>query len=703
MKQASEQYRKEMMEPWRSQWLLNLYIGFIQERFQSSAVADTDDELSFLSASYHDKLFSNYLLDISIATFEKDMFKADGSAQFMDSQHTGSELRYYGVISEYLSDADNNIDFSITFTSNRGDRDLRGLTLYFVDDYPTSLNITTYANGQQVFTKDYTNGSMVFETTDVFGNEADTVVVTIKKMNKPYVRFRLSYVLFGVGVNFTNENFLSAGGSYREYSHPCSVELPTKDLSLTLDNYDGQYDIDKQGSLINLATIGQDVSLQLQYKREDGVTETLPSEKLELSSFDIDNGSLKIQAVDFLRNENNKITFDDVSLFNDDTTLYDIAEVIKGYVENESFTVILDDSLKDVPIKYTAVNTTCKQAFMMLAGAGRCTMSLTEKGLVIRRTDYNISNLSVVTASSAPYSDYSKILNPDIAVSIASFEKDKVRADGLSIFPSKSPSQSFKSGYISNDISNQYGEFTTYPYFDIISTEAISTDYVLVRFNDTTARDIIIETYYDDRLIETVNIDNVNNGTLDVSYSFISFNKMKIKVKSIMEPHRRVYVDYVSFDKKVYDITYDICDGEKPKLELEDTVRNIIVTYSHLEPTEEGDYELIENSVTIPCNSKGTDIEYDNPFVTTEEVANDVGLWLKDYYITQIFYDVPLIGDPTMEVDDIVRVPNPNNDDILCDIESNEISFANGGIRGKIKVRRRNNGLVRTKNGLGVR
>lgn len=702
MKQASEQYRKEMQEPWRGQWLLSLYIGFVQERFQNSAVIDTEDELSFLSSTYAKNMFSNTVLDTSVATFEKDMFKADGSCQFMDAQHTSLDLKYYGIISEALSDENSSIDFSMTFTSSRNDRDLRGLTLYFVDTYPTLFNITAYSNGTQVFTRDYTNSSFKFETTDVFGEDADEMVLTVKKMNKPHVRFRMSYVLFGVGVGFTNENFLSAGGLYKESSHPCSVELPAKDLSITLDNYSGQYDIDKEGSLINLATVGQDVLLQVSYVKEDGSIEDIPSEKMELSRFDIDDGSMKIEAVDFLRNENAEIAFDDPSLFDEDTTLYDIAVVLKESIENENFTVILDDSLKDVPIKYTSIHTTCKEAFMMLSGAGRCTMSLTDKGLVIRRTNYDKSNLSIEASDTAPYSNYSQILDPDTAVPMASFEADKIRADGLSIYPGKTPSQSFKSGYISDAVSNLYGEFEQYPFFDVISEEVISTDYVLIRFNDCSPRDIIIETYYDDSSIETLELDDLVGNTVDLSYSFVSFNRMRIKVKSIYEGNRRVYVDYVSFDKKVYDITYDICDTNKPKLELEDTVRNIIVDYSNLQLVD-GDYELVENSVVIPCNSKGTDVEYDNPFITTQEVAQDVGEWLREYYATQIFYDVSLIGDPTMQVGDIVRVPNPNNDNILADIEDNEIRFSNGGIRGKIRVRRRNNGLVRTKNRLAVR
>ncbi len=701
MKQASELYRAEMREPWRGQWLLNLYIGFIQEKFQSSAVIETSEKLSFLSENHDDYLFNNRAVTRSIATFEKDVFKADGSSDFMNQGHSGVGLDYYGFISEELSDQNNNIDVIMRFKSDRGDRDLRGLTLDFYDTYPTLLNVTTYADGEQVFSQDYSNDSFHFESTDVFGEDADEMVITIKKMNKPYVRFRLNYVLFGVGVLFTNDKFLSTQGTFTSYMHPYSISLPTKDLSLVLDNSGYQYDIDKIGSLVNLVSIGQDVSLQIGYRRlTDGVVETLPSEKLELASYDLSSTSLTIQATDFLRNENAEIIWDDKEFFNTPKTLYDVAMAMKQYIQNEEFTVVVDDALKDVPIKYTSITTTCKNMFLMLAGAGRCTMSLTERGLLIRRTDYQISQFTATATDMSPYAKIEQILNRDPSTLYASFEKDKVPASGKYIFPDKKPSESFKSGYISDVISDGYGRFSKYPTFTITSEEVIATDYLTIVFHDCNVQDVIVETYYNDESREVINFDNVNDSVLQVQRPFESFNKMIVKIKDITEPYRRVAVQYFSFDKQIYDITLDICT-ERPTMNLEDMIRNIIVYYSHMEwDSEIGDYQLVQDSVSIQCNHKGTDVEYSNPLVTTAEVATDVGNWLKEYYQTQVFYTIPMSGDPTIESDDIVRIPSEFNDNILCDVETATTTFANGGLRGTINVRRRNDGMVTTQNRL---
>lgn len=704
MKQASEQYRAEMREPWRGQWLLNLYIGFIQEKFQASAVLSTSDQLSFLSENYDEYIFKTRNIDRSIATFEKDMFKADGSSSFIDKAHTGVGLDYYGVVSEELSDSNGNINVELHFTSNRGDRGIKGLTLDFYETYPILFNISAYTDGVQTYTKDYSNSSLHFESTDVFGEDAEELVITIKKMNKPYVRFRLSNVLFGVGVSFTNDKFLSTQGEFVSYMHPYSISLPTKDLSIVLDNADYQYDIDKVGSLVNLISIGQDVSLQIGYKRlSDGVVESLPSEKLELASYDLDSTSLKLTATDFLRNENTEITWDDEEFFNQPRTLYDVALEMKQYIQNEEFTVILDDALKDVPIEYTSINGTCKSIYLMIAGAARCTMSLTERGLDIRRTDYTASKLSATASNMVPYADISTIVNKNPSASFASFEKDKIKADGRYIFPDKKPSDEYKAGYISSALSNLYGSFSTYPTFTITSQEVISPDYLTIVFKDCNVQKATIKTYYNDSLKETIDVDNLNNSTLQLKRAFESFNKVIVTIKSIREPYRRVTVQYFSFDKQIYDVTLSTCT-QRPTMILEDMIRNIIVYYSHMTWDESlKSYQLVQESVSIPCNRKGTDVEYTNPLITTAEVATDVGNWLKEYYQTQVFYDIPISGDPTIEADDMVRIPSEFNDNILCDVETATTTFANGGIRGTINVRRRNDDVVTTQNRLANR
>lgn len=703
MKQASEQYRKEMKEPWRGQWLLNLYIGFIRERFQSSAFAESLVPVSFLSNQYNPYLFQDRKIDEPIATFEKNMFKADGSSYFTNKQHDGTELNYYGFISEAVADETGKIDCHIRFSSKASETGLKGLTLYFDKVYPTQFTIICNGNGEELFRKQYNNGDMVFTTNDVFSDDASEMILQIEEMNVPNVRFRLRYVLFGVGVSFSNENILSAGGSLNTFMHPCSVELPTQDLNITIDNYDDSFNFDREGSLVNLASVGQDTTIQIGYMREDGTVEQIPGTILELSDFDVDGSSLKIKAVDFLRNENTKIVFDDPSFFTGSITLYDVANKVKESLVNESFDVIIDESLKSVPMKFCRIETTTKEALMMIASAGRCIMDLKDKGLYIRRVETSHADITASAEKKAPYSDMN-ILTPDNAIPFATFELNRVKADGSYLIPEPKTNAMYKTGYISSQLSDKDGMFSDKPMFTLKTAEAISPRYFSMKFNNTKPRKVTIRTYYQDALKETLerNIKMIDTG-LDFLHDFLSFDKMEVEFSELHQPYSRVYVSYVSFNQSVYDLVSAIYDGEKPKGSLLETVRNIIVNYTTSTKDADGNFEDVVKNVMIGCNEKGSDIEYNNRFITTEEVAREVGEWLKKYYATRIQYDVTFMGDPTLEAYDIIRLDSEYNDNLLCDVETCETKFSNGGIRGKIIARRREDELVRTKNKLAIR
>ena len=697
MKQASEQYRNEMKEPWRGSWGLNMYIGLIREKFQSSAVASSPSPVSFLSLDYQSKLFQDRSIDMNVATFEQNLFKADGSSYFIEADDYDG-MGYQGFMSEEISGDDNSIDCTLTFASLTGESGLRGLTLYFDKVYPTKFTITCKNGDEQVFSKSYTNDSLTFTTTEIFGDNATEMTLQVTEMNLPHVRFRLRYVLFGVAVSFTEENILSTSGSLKSFMHPCSVELPTQDFNISVDNYDGRFDMERSDSIVNLATVGQDTTVQITYTKQDGTIEQIPPTILELSAFDVKGSSLQISAVDFLRNENTPVVFDDPSFFTEETTLYDVAMKVKEYLTNDSFDVVIDDSLKTVPMKFANINTTVKEAFMMIASAGRCIMDLKDKGLFLRRVEFAHADLSAETSDTVPYCN-SDILSDMPIVKYASFEQNRQKADGSFLFPDTTPGEG-KTGYISVEVSNDKGVFETTPILTLTATEAISPSYLNLQLNSTTLKKVNIKTYYQGEERENLEYNSLSSLNFEVTHDFNSFDKMEVRFLEIYEPYSRVYVSKVSFDSNIYDMTYDICETEKPQASLLDVTRNIFVDYTTTTVDENGAFTSVTNTVTVPCNQKGCDLEYSNPFITTEEVARETGEWLKSYYSMKMQYDVNFMGDPILEPYDKLRIENDYDADIVCEIESCETTFANGGIRGKIVARRMENGVDRTKSKL---
>lgn len=690
MKQASVEYRQAMQEPWRGQWQLNLSVGLIREVFQATAISETLSMINYLSENYDNHLFDDTKTVGTVASFEQNTFKADGSPIFMDKSHTGVGLDYYGYISEDLSDENSLIDVTIKFKSKVGESGLRGLTLYFDQEYPSEFTIICNDEGSEVFRKDYTNESLTFITTDVFSDVADEMMLHVTKMNKPHVRFRLRYVLFGVGLRFSNSEVLSAGGTLKTFMHPCSVEQPTQDINVTINNYDGDFDFERPGSFTNLIAQGQDISFQMGYTHEDGTVEALEPTVLEISSFSVDPSSLKISGVDFLRNENNKVIFDDPAFFTSSTTLYDVAEKVLESLSNLSFNVVIDVSLKEIPMKFNSIDTTVRDALMMISSAARCVMDLRGKSLYIRRTDYSFGNLTITSDDKTSNSDMD-LFTFTPAVNLATFEPNRVPAGGDFIFPSDTVSPDYKTGFISEELSNEDGTFTNPPTLIITSEEAISPSYLSMNFKHTHPVSVSVVTYYNSDIIETFKYSVIDED-LRVLYDFKEFNKMEITINKIREPHSRLYISTVSYERLPYFISSVLYEQKEPTGKSLDQVRNIIVTYTTATKNEDT-IEQTQKTVSIQCNEKGSDIEYDNPFITTEEVARETGLWLKKFYQTQVQYDVKYMGDPTIESYDVVRLENEYRDDLLCDVMDCETSFTNGGIRGKITARRIENGV----------
>lgn len=697
MKTASDLYRQEMLEPWRGQWLLQLYIGFIKEIFQYTAYSIDISNVSFLSGNIDNYIYNDTKPEYVIGTFEKDLFKADGSSNFIEETPMSLESIYFGLISRDVSNADSTINFNISFKSKGGVKGLGGLTLYFMNTYPTAFTIKCKREGTIVFEKSYINDSMVFSTSDDFSNEADELILMVTKMNKPYVRFRLYYILFGIGINFTNDVFMASGGSYNAFMNSRSLELPTQSLNLSIDNFENRFDFDNPDSLINLMKQGQDISLQIGYIKQNNEIEYLSKETMELSKFSLRDNILKIEGIDFLSNENNIVKFNDPSFFTSSTTLYDVAlEVIKS-LKSTSFVVQLDDTLRSVPMRFHEIEMSVKDALMMIASASRCVIEFTQEGIYLRRKETKHIIIDSDSDTSTPYSDNS-VTNTDVVTIFGDFEKNKFKADGLNKFAPNTKSI-VKTGYVSEAISDALGIFNEEASFNIYSEEPISPSYFTIEFKDVIVKRITITTYYNDTLLETLQYNNINSNIFHELHDYKAFNIMKVRIHEIDKPYHRAYVNYATFSDYVYTIHKNLILKTLPKGELLDSIRDIYVKYAYSSGDKDGRLD-IENQVVIHCNDTGSDIEYENPFVTNELLAQDVGEWLKDYYTTQIEYDFEWMGDPILEVNDTISIPNTYNNDVICDIETNIINFSNGGLRGKIVARRNHNAVDNPKNRL---
>lgn len=694
MKQASLAYRHEIEQPWRSGgWNLNLSIGLIREIFQASVFSEPLTPTWFLSENYENHLFDDTVIEQTVATFEHNVFRADGSQRFIDRNYIGTGIDYYGYISEDLSDENRLLDCRIKFKSKVGEKGLRGLTLGFDETYPTKFTIICNdENGSEVYRKQYQNEDELFYTFDVFSDVATEMILQIDEMNEPHVRFRLRYVLFGVGVRFTNTEILSSSGTLTSFMHPYSLELPTQELSMTIENYSGTFDLDNPDSPVNIASQGQEMTLQVDYVFEDGSVEHIEPTVLEVSEFSVDNSSMKINGTEFLRNETTQVLFDDDKFFTAETTLYDMAMKVKEGIQNIDFDVFIDSSLKEVPMKFNSIDTTVKEAFMMIASAGRCIMDIRGKGVYIRRTDLSFANPVVSSTDQSSFSDM-RLSDFEAPTYLAVFEPDRATADGRFKFPTDEVNPDFKTGFISKALTDDNGDFAAPQLITITTDEAISPGQLNIQFYHTLPKQVEVKTYYNDEERETIVYDKVENFAFRELHDYVEFNKMEIRISGLKQTHSRLYISALTFERLPYEISDDIYESKRPTGTVLEQIRNIIVVYQTATKDAEGNIEQTDGRVTIKVNEKGADIEYANPFVTTEAVATEVGEWLKGYYKSAVEYDIAFMGDPTLEAYDLIKLDSKYNTMLLCDVQQHEINFSNGGIRGKIIGRRLENGM----------
>lgn len=717
MKPASDAYKKEMLDPWRGQWLFNLYVGLINEDFQATGKAKMPFE-PILMKPWVDKDFfrSEALRERRHPTFEKDVFTANAYPVFIMKDNHLPLVTYQGMVSKALSNDEgrfNTVEEGCLIISNEDEsvRGINGLTLFFSEEYPTELRIKVFdSKSVLVFDKKYTNDSMTFTTVDKMSDIGTTIRIEMIKLNKPNVRVRIDGCMIGIGYVFNNDMLMSSGLTYTNIINSRSLELSTQTLSFSVDNFMGDFDFDNPDTFLHLIKPGKDVSLQIGYKQNNGKIEYLPKETLEISNFSLNDNTLQIDAVDFLANENEVVSFKDPAFFKEGTTLYDLAREVLKYFKNKTFTVDIDDSLNSVYVEFIESELSVKEALMKISSAGCCVMEFTPKGVAIRRRAIKGYQFGVTyrKGNKLYYSDV-EIIDRKPKTLFATFENKLCRADGVPRFlkdKDSLPTEDTKTGYIGNDISyiDKDGRIKTNTGFSVHSEVPISPSYITIKFNNTIIGKIRITTYSSDIMSENLIEFGDGSDTFHFMHDFKAFDSMYITIESIRTLNHRVYVDYVSFDDDVTQINKELIIDRVPKGELLEPVRDLYVKYAY--SAEDGDGRLdIEDSIKVHCNDKGSDIEYENPFVTNEETAKEVMKWLKDYYETEIVYDFEWIGDPTLEVEDLINIPNAYNSGAICEIEENTITFSNGGLRGTIKARRYNNGTImdKTKNKLDSR
>lgn len=98
------------------------------------------------------------------------------------------------------------------------------------------------------------------------------------------------------------------------------------------------------------------------------------------------------------------------------------------------------------------------------------------------------------------------------------------------------------------------------------------------------------------------------------------------------------------------------------------------------------EYSVEENPYSVNHNKNGTDMEWNNPLISTIPQARDLEEWLAEYYLGRVEYEFNWRGDPRTDANDLFYFELKDGREQMIRAYENSLSFS-GAWSGKIKSR----------------
>ena len=280
MQAASEAYKLAMKERFRPWSYMRVTLGVINQDAQSGAVVPEEERYAYYSnlakPFYGDKVSERY------ASCEQDYTTADSSMYFLP-RDAANVIRNQGIVTDALLG-------SIEIQFPRA-VDIKGPTIDFGPIYPVDFTLETDGENLEV-----TGNTSAQYVADYQFNGITYLRIIPARMSNGQGRLHVEQITMGGGVSFDGKKILNA--TRKEHVSPISEELPTVDFSMTAENRDRLFDIEREDSVINYLEIGQKVEITYGQKLLDGSTEWIPGGALKLREWSADDTELTIAASD---------------------------------------------------------------------------------------------------------------------------------------------------------------------------------------------------------------------------------------------------------------------------------------------------------------------------------------------------------------------------------------------------------------------
>jgi hypothetical protein len=558
MYQTSQEYKESMKRPVRNQSYMKIQLGLInQEAQQTAGLSDTNKYNDF---SDTESIFNQHTVR-RYATYESNFWKANGISFFLPEKK--SDYRKDGITSTNLFEG----SFHVKFVFGCGKSDIKGLTIKFGRNYPTKFTIVT----DNATSFEYENTEELFKSDDVFEN-TESIELVITEMNVPNARVRIDYIIFGLGLEYDDE-WISEASSNTTLS-AINEDLPESEFKVTLCNDNQLFNVDNPSSDINFLESGQKVNVMMGYMLDDGNIEWIKMHSLYVSEWSADDSSATITAVDILKYLDEK--YYKGIYYEDGISLYDLAVLVltdAGLNEDE---YCIDSYMKKVYVHNPLPNVTHKEALQIIANAGRCIMDYDRNGKIRIRVAFK-PTYDTTSNGETYFSNVPTIDNLTEKNQYATCEQNFWKADGKKLFVPTDHHQD--TGYISASISDENGKFDANP----MLTRTLEAKYkaygIMINFSGNLPKKIVIRTYADDVLNNTLTIASGIEQATEINYDFPEYDRLEIEFPET-EPNSRIHIDYLSLGAETsYSLEYDDLYSTPVGTQLE-KIKNVKVSRS---------------------------------------------------------------------------------------------------------------------------
>ncbi len=737
MQKVSKAYKESMKSSLRERAYIMISFGLVNQEAQAKATVDNG---SYAYYSNKDNIFGEHIDDTVYATLEEEFTKVDGSMFFLPRATEGG--RYYdtGIVSDKLvSEARCEVVISLNTIAT----DFKGLTINFGENYPVDFDIVG-STGQTIEFRGNTKSK--WSTEEVLENTT-YIKLVFYKMKNPQSRLRIYSIMFGYGLVYYNDSVMSS--ALDSYVSPIGADVPQFDFSVTLKNYDHYFNVDNPNSAINYLETGQEMDIMYGYQTPGSDTiEWIQGNHLWCSEWESDDNTATIRCQDIFRNMDGEYVKGLYSAAG--KSYYALAEEIlkdagiseyyidprlkKLYSNNPIPRVKYKEALQIIANACRCVLTQSRDGKVQIKSNFMPSASIATNG---EETYSNAANVLTDT----PKVEYATLagnytptdgtmfflprngkaalttgyVSKEISGANGTFTKNPVvtitmeaiRAYyGLKLvfgtaLPAAFTIRTYKGGEPVNEYQVEKDEINI---TSIILRDFDDFDVMKIEFTKTAEPyNRIVLNYFSlsDVVDFTMNRRDMTSSPKAIKQELIK--EVIVPCYTYQENNREENLVYEDIDVVAGEVeTYYIQDpsyGYKVKLDEVEGKATVVawsnyfvtikfnVTGSFKLEVQGYRYKIVEKYATVSLNARGKTVKWKNPLISNTTMANELAVWLADYYTAGIEYEYDTRGNPELDATDIVYQENEFHDGMRVNIYRHTVNFKQA-FSGRVTARR---------------